>query len=417
MQPTLTPFTALPKPSAQSRPPLTRREALMAGGAGVAAALLPTSVRGQQDARSGTDLGAILSRMTLADKVGQLLMAYLEPATLAEKIVRFRCGSLLVWGNLKNVDAAGLCELANRAQALSRQHRKLPLWLHGHSPGLGHRMGWLGYAAKHSTPATAEKAAEIFGRRWRVVGLHNFPEPTLNVPLYNTGIQMAWNTANDPKTVREFGLAVVRGATRARCGTMAQHFPAHGATPLDSHDAYPVVELDLQTLMRDHLEMYRECFQAGCTTICTAHLACPALDPDPKHIASTSRPILTDFLRGKLGFQGVTIADAIGMKGFQKNGPAEDMSVDAVVAGCDSICITNGGTELLGKVFDRLMKAAESRRLTPQRLDEAVLRNLKFMEWLGLLGTDARISPDLARKVLGDEQDNRFLAGIIGPGN
>jgi beta-N-acetylhexosaminidase len=417
MQPTLTPFTALPKPSAQSRPPLTRREALMAGGAGVAAALLPTSVRGQQDARSGTDLGAILSRMTLADKVGQLLMAYLEPATLAEKIVRFRCGSLLVWGNLKNVDAAGLCELANRAQALSRQHRKLPLWLHGYSQGLGHRMGWLGYAAKHSTPATAEKAAEIFGRRWRAVGLHNFPEPTLNVPLYKTGIQMEWNTASDPKTVREFGLAVVRGATRARCGTMAQHFPAHGATPLDSHDAYPVVELDLQTLMRDHLEMYRECFQAGCTTICTAHLACPALDPDPKHIASTSRPILTDFLRGKLGFQGVTIADAIGMKGFQKNGPAEDMSVDAVVAGCDSICITNGGTELLGKVFDRLMKAAESRRLTPQRLDGAVLRNLKFMEWLGLLGTDARISPDLARKVLGDEQDSRFLAGIIGPGN
>jgi hypothetical protein len=39
------------------------------------------------------------------------------------------------------------------------------------------------------------------------------------------------------------------------------------------------------------------------------------------------------------------------------------------------------------------------------------------MEWLGLLGTDARISPDLARKVLGDEQDSRFLAGIIGPGN
>ena len=72
---------------------------------------------------------------------------------------------------------------------------------------------------------------------------------------------------------------------------------------------------------------------------------------------------------------------------------------------------------MLGKVFDRLMKAAESKRLTPQRLDEAVLRNLKFMEWLGLLGTDARVSPDRARELLSDEQDNRFLAGIVGPGN
>jgi len=412
------PFPTAPlKPSSHSRQLFSRRDALTAGGAGVAAALLPGSVCCQHNPRSGTDFEAILSRMTLADKVGQLLMAYLEPATLEEKIVCYRCGSLLVWGNLKNMDALGLCELTNRAQALSLQHRELPLWLHGYSQGLGHRMGWLGHAATHSTPAAAEKAAEIFGRRWRAVGLHNLPEPTLNVPLHKTGIQMEWNTASDSKTVREFGLAVVRGATRARCGTMAQHFPAHGATPLDSHNAYPVVELDRQTLMRDHLEMYRACFQAGCTTICTAHLACPALDPDPKHIASTSRPILTDFLRGELGFQGVTIADAIGMKGFQKNGPAEDTSVGAVIAGCDSICITNGGTELLGKVFDRLIKAAESQRLTPQRLDEAVLRNLKFMEWLGLLGTDTRVSPERARELLSDEQDNRFLAGIVGPGN
>jgi beta-N-acetylhexosaminidase len=275
-------------------------------------------------------------------------------------------------------------------------------------------MGWLGHAAKTSTPAAAERVAEIFGRRWRAVGLHNLPEPTLNVPLYKTGIQMEWSTAHDPRTVREFGLAVVRGATRARCGTMAQHFPAHGATPLDSHNAYPVVELDRRTLMRDHLAMYRECFQAGCTTICTAHLACPALDPDPRHIATTSRPILTDFLRGELGFQGVTIADAIGMKGFQKNGPAEEISVDAVTAGCDCICITSEGTDTLGKVFDRLMKAAQKKRLTPERLDEAVLRNLKFMEWLGLLGTDVRVSPDRARQLLSDDQDNRFLTGIVG---
>lgn len=417
MKPALPLRTALQKPSVQAPPLLTRREALIAGGAGVAVALLPGSVLGAQATRSGTDLGALLSRMTLEDKVGQLLMAYLEPATLEEKIVRYRCGSLLVWGNLKDVDAAGLCELTNRAQAVSLLHRKLPLWLHGYSAGLGFHPGWLGHAAKTSTAAAAEKAAEILGRRWRAVGLHNFPGPQLNVPLHKTGIMMAWNTANDPRKVHEFGLAAVRGVTRARCGTMGQHFPAHGATPLDSHDAYPVVELDRQTLMRDHLEVYRECFQAGCRTICTAHLACPALDPDPKHIATTSRPILTDFLRGELGFQGVTIADAIGMYGFEKNGPAEEMSVDAVIAGCDSICITNDGTEMLGKVFDRLMKAAKSQRLTPQRLDEAVLRNLQFLQWLGLLGTDVRISPHRARRLIGNKNDNRFLAGVIGAGN
>jgi beta-N-acetylhexosaminidase len=393
---------------------VTRREALATGGAGAATLLLAESVRGQQESSSRTDLRAILSGMTLADKVGQLLMAYLEPKALEEKIDRYRCGSLLVWGNLKDMDALALCDLTNRAQTLSLERRKMPLWLHGHSQGLGWRPGWLGHAARVATPVDAEKAAEIFGRRWRAVGLHNLPEPTLNVPLYDTGIMPAWNISRDPRVVRAFGAALTRGATRARCGTMAQHFPAHGATPLDSHNAYPVVELDRQTLMGDHLDVYRECFEAGCTTICTAHLACPALDPDPKHIATTSRRILTAFLRGELGFQGVAIADAIGMRGFQKNGPPDEVTVDAVIAGCDCICITNEGTEMLGKVFDRLMQAAASKRLSPQRLDEAVVRNLKFMEWLGLLGRDAHVSPARADELLRREPDNRFLAGIVG---
>jgi beta-N-acetylhexosaminidase len=393
---------------------ITRREALAAGGAAVLSLSLPQSVPAQQGENAEPDVHGILSRMTLADKIGQLLMANLDAKTLEEKIDRFRCGSLLIWGNLKDVDARGLCDLANRAQALSIRRRKVPLWLHGYSQGLGWRPGWLAHAARVATPAEAEKAAEIFGRRWRAVGLHNLPEPCLNVPLYGTGIMLAWSTSKDPKAVKDFGLALVRGAVRARCGTMAQHFPAHGATPLDSHNAYPVVELDRPTLMRDHLDVYRACFAAGCTTLCTAHLACPALDPDPKHVATTSRPILTDFLRGELGFRGVTIADAIGMHGFQKNGPPEQMSVDAVIAGCDCICITDAGTDLLGKVADRLMKAVERGRLTQQRLDEAVSRHLRFLAWLGLLGQDVRVWPARAEELLHDEPDGRFLARVVG---
>jgi beta-N-acetylhexosaminidase len=396
---------------------ITRREILKTGGVGVLGLSLAALVRAQEVAVSKSNLQNILSKMTVADKVGQLLMPYLDSETLEEKICHYRCGSLLIWGNLKGMDVRGFCELTNRAQTLSLERRKIPLWLHGYTSGLGWRPGWLGHAAKTAGPEEAEKAAEIFGRRWRAVGLHNLPEPCLNVPLYDTGIMLAWDTSKDPKVVRDFGVALTRGATRARCGTMAQHFPAHGATPLDSHKAYPVVNLDRKTLMRDHLDVYRACFEAGCTTICTAHLACPALDPDPKHIATTSRPILTDFLRGELGFQGVTIADAIAMYGFSKNGPPEEMSVDAVIAGCDCICITNSGTDMLEKVFNRLMKAVENNRLSQERLNEAVLRHLKFMEWLGLFEQDVVVSPVKADALLRNEQENQFLARIAGKEN
>ena len=124
---------AMMTPVNSSRQRVTRRKALAAGGAGLAAVLLPEAVRGQQGTRSETDLRAILSRMTLADKVGQLLMAYLEPRALEEKIDRYRCGSLLVWGNLPGVDVLGLCDLTTGRSrcrcsegAVSYTHLTLP---------------------------------------------------------------------------------------------------------------------------------------------------------------------------------------------------------------------------------------------------------------------------------------------------
>jgi beta-N-acetylhexosaminidase len=322
------------------------------------------------------------------------------------------CGSLIVWHPLKDVqNTETLSTLANRVQAASLELRGLPFWLHGCISGLGWRPGWLSQAVRNADTAETEAVAAIFGRRWRAVGLHNLPEPVLNVRLHDTGIMLHWDTKGDAATVARYGLALTRGLTSVRCGSMAQHFPAHGATPQDSHVDYPVVTLDRETLMRDHLQSYKDCFDAGCMTICTAHLACPALDPDPDHIATTSRPILTDFLRGELGFQGVTIADAVEMKGSQKNGSIGTVSVDAVNAGCDSICMCS--SESVAPIFTALLAAVEAGNITSERLDEAVLRHLTFMEWLGLLDGDAMVSSEQAIDLLHDEEDNRLIAKVL----
>lgn len=353
----------------------------------------------------------LLARMTTRQKVGQLLMAPLDPANYETMLEQYPCGSLIVWSPRSDRQFADpLGALANAAQAASLAARGLPVWLHGCTGGLGWRPGWLTQAARNAGPEEAETAAAIFGRRWRAVGLHNMPEPVLNVRLYDTGIMLHWDTRGDATTVARYGLALTRGATAARCGSMAQHFPAHGATPLDSHTDYPVVTLDRETLLRDHLLSYRDCFAAGCATICTAHLACPVLDPDPTHIATTSRPILTDFLRGELGFRGITIADAVEMKGYGKNGPLGPVSVDAVNAGCDSICLCS--MDSVEPVFSALLAAAETGAISEARLDEAALRHLAFMDWLGLFES-ATVDVEAAEALLHDETDNRLLARVL----
>lgn len=351
--------------------------------------------------------------MTLAQKVGQLLMVFLYESMLEPVLARFHCGSLLVWGPVPGVrNPHDLCVLANRAQELSMKHRGLPVWLHGWTTGLGWDPGWLAQASSKISPAETEQIAALFGRRWRAVGLHNLPEPCLNVPIFETGIMRAWATSRDPDMVTRYGVALTRGVTSARCGIMAQHFPAHGATPLDSHTDFPVIALSRESLLRDHIHPYQECFKAGCKTLCTAHLACPALDPDQNHIATTSRAILIDFLRGELGFQGLVIADAIGMRGFQKNGSPEAVCVNAINAGCDCICITNGELPFVEKVFQTLLDAAETGMIPAERLDEAVYRHIQFMQWLGLFDK-MQVAPEQAEELLQDEHARRLLQEII----
>lgn len=354
----------------------------------------------------------ILARMTMRQKVGQLLMAPLDPENYRQLLEEYPCGSLIVWSpRSERQFAAPLGALANAAQQVSLAVRGLPVWLHGCTGGLGWRSGWLTQAVRNADPETAQAVAAIFGRRWRAVGLHNLPEPVLNVRLFPTGIMLGWDTRADAASVARYGVALTRGLTAVRCGSMAQHFPAHGATPLDSHTDYPVVELDRETLLRDHLLPYRDCFDAGCTTICTAHLACPALDPDPAHIATTSRPILTEFLRGELGFRGIVIADAVEMRGYGKNGALGPVSVDAVNAGCDSLCLCSGDS--IAPVFSALLDAAERGVISEARLDDAVERHLAFMEWLCLLDDGAMVAVEAAEALLHDDADNRLIARVL----
>lgn len=359
------------------------------------------------------------SSLSLENKVGMLLMAPLYADCVDDLIAKYRCGSLLTWaggfGDTAPDTVSEVCALNNRVQEISLRHRGLPVWLHG-SPSAaldGRQHRWLHKAAAAGIEAErVERAATLLGRRWRALGIHNTPEPTLNVFLFDTGILPETRISDDAETVRVFGTAFNRGTLAARCGTMAQHFPAHGATVLDSHDNCPVVELSRDELWPDHMLPYQQCFDEGCTTICTAHLACPALDPDPDHIATTSRPILTDLLRDEMGFKGLTIADAIEMKGFQKNGSIEKVVVDAVNAGCDSICMV--AIDNVAPVFKSLCEAARSEKISPERLDEAVQRNLDLLEWLDILD-DSRVDATAAAIEIRDlhhDPDAVVLRGV-----
>ena len=325
-------------------------------------------------------LDSIVQGLPLEERIGHLLMV--PPV---ERIMRrVHAGTVIVmdYHLLPEIDHAA--EFTTNLQSAAAQYTDIPVWVHGfvlEKDWAGPRDGEI---AKQCSEQEAEALAYELGRRWREVGFHNYPSPTVNVPLFETGIALGEEISRDPAVTTLYARALTRGLHRAGCGNMAQHFPAHGATAVDSHKDVPVVKLNRDDIMRDHIAPYVASFAEGCSTICTAHLRCPALDPHPTDIATISKSIMTDLLRSELGFKGIAIADCVSMAAYQRMGDLAATTVKAVAAGCDSICITLED-DTAAHLFDGLLAAVQDGRLDASRVDEAVRRNLEFKAWLGLL--------------------------------
>ncbi len=71
--------------------------------------------------------------------------------------------------------------------------------------------------------------------------------------------------------------------------------------------------------------------------IMTSHICYPALEPDPARPATVSRAIVTDLLRGELGFDGIVITDAMAMKAIADHSDPSAAAVEAITSGADIV--------------------------------------------------------------------------------
>ncbi|HLA62917.1 MAG TPA: glycoside hydrolase family 3 N-terminal domain-containing protein [Rhodothermales bacterium] len=192
----------------------------------------------------------------------------------------------------------------------------------------------------------------------------------------------------DPQHVARMVGAYVEGARAEGLLTTAKHFPGHGGTHQDSHAELPLVADDRAVWEEQDRPPFDAAVRAGAELVMTAHLAYPALD----HLglpATRSRPILTDVLRGEMGFTGAVVTDSLHMAGIEDAARSEaDVAVEVVAAGADLLLDAKDPVA----VAEGLARAVMEERLSEARLDEALARVEALRE-----GLRARFGPDVFR--------------------
>ena len=153
--------------------------------------------------------------------------------------------------------------------------------------------------------------------------------PVLDVPVPGAH-DIIGNRAfgEDPATIATLGAALLEGFSRVGVVGVIKHIPGHGRSRADSHEALPRVSAPAQELQRD-LQPFRALADAPMAM--TAHIVYEAWDE--QHCATLSPRIISDVIRGDIGFDGLLMSDDLDMKALA--GPVPQRGAAALQAGCD----------------------------------------------------------------------------------
>ncbi|MCI0353249.1 MAG: glycoside hydrolase family 3 protein [Acidobacteriales bacterium] len=237
-------------------------------------------------------------------------------------------------------------------------------------------------------PQFAAGFGEISAQESRAIGVHwnFFPVADVNSnpanPIINTRA-----FSEDPAQVSDLLAAYIRAARNAGMLTTAKHFPGHGDTSTDSHLELARVDSSKAELEKVELAPFRRAIEAGVDSMMIAHVTVPALEPDPKRVASTSPAVIKDVLQSQLGFKGLIVPDAMEMNavtrlfdGQSESEAAGRAAVEAIKAGNDMILIP---AELEG-AFNGVVNAVRSGEIPQAQIDGSVRKILTAKAMVGL---------------------------------
>lgn len=233
--------------------------------------------------------------------------------------------------------------------------------------------GNMALGAANNTEYT-ESSALICGKELIDLGFNlNFaPVVDVNSNPMNPIIG-ARSFGESPELVANMAESYIKGSQKCGMLTCAKHFPGHGDVSLDSHLTMPLIEKTLEELESCEIIPFKRCIESGVDMIMTSHIAFSALEHDTSIPATLSRNILTDYLRGKLHFNGVIITDSMSMKGIRNYFGYERAAVMAFKAGADIVMLCGDEKEKISSVH-AVANALKSGELDIQELKKSYER-------------------------------------------
>ena len=270
----------------------------------------------------------------------------------------------------------------------------------------------------------ARISSDIIGEELSSVGINVDFAPVMDVNVDPSNPVIGVRSFSDsPDICSALGGAYINGLQDNNVISALKHFPGHGDTGTDSHTGLPLIDKSYDTLKECELIPFAKGIAEGSEMIMTAHIQYPQIEKETYISKSTgdkiclpatlSKTIISDILRGDMGYDGVVVTDAMNMDAIATHFDRYDSARLAINAGVDIILMpvnthSAAGIADLGTYIKKLAQMADSGEISMDKIDKANRRILGLKYDKGLFAAydegDLDSAVSAARETLGSAE-------------
>ncbi len=360
-----------------------------------------------------------IAGMTLEEKLGQLFVLLkgvpgADENMIKDMLSKSHQGGLRWQGGDKNT--------VYEQNRLFQKNSKIPLFIAGNCDDGGNGcvpegtfIATAAEAGASGDTRTAYRIGYVSGKEASAIGCNWLFNPVADIYMnWRNTIVNTRSFGEDADTVIKNVRAYIQGVKDANpnMACTAKHFPGDGVEELDQHLVMGVNDLDPQEWRETFGKVYKTLIDEDLEAVMVGHFAMPKMSRelrpgirDEEIMPATLAPeLVTDLLRGELGFNGLVITDASHMVGIAAVAKREDAIPGAIAAGCDMFLFASDVEEDLG-----FMRSGYERGIiTEERLSDALHRILGMKAHLHLYEEDIRIPDRSGLDEIGAEEYKKY---------
>ena len=246
--------------------------------------------------------------------------------------------------------------------------------------------GWTPFAGPMAIGATgdadlAERVGRAVGLELRAVGVNVNYAPVVDLANPSNLAQGIRSFGDDPAIVARLGSAWLRGVQSAGVAATLKHFPGAGGVEVDTHHALAVVDRSRAELETTELHPFRSAIEGGARMVMSGHFASPELTGSRVLPATLSSRVMDGVLRADLGFEGVSITDALDMGALPQDASQAVDVIAALRAGVDLLLATSK-RPAQRRIEAALRRAAELELIEAPALERSTARIHALKRWI-----------------------------------